>query len=115
MTVRARKRSKKDKREQDIVERLERENRELKAINRSLMKQLKKMAKGINKEEVEQALERLEDNNVQPKKEHEPEEPLCPECNRKGLKEVIVAGRLFRRCDICSWKSGVIKRTDGSR
>lgn len=96
-----------NKREEDELTRLEKENRELKAVNRSLMKQLKKLAKGINKEEVEQALERIEDHA--PTKEHTQEEAPCPECGRKGLKEIILAGRKFQRCCICSFKSGRIK------
>lgn len=98
------------KREQNDIERLEKQVRELKAINRSLMKQLKKMAKGIYKAEAEEALEKLEE--YVPKKDKQVEEPVCPECTRKGLKEVIVAGRLFRRCETCGWKSGVVKRTN---
>jgi len=93
--------------EEDEVTRLEKEIRELKSINRSLMKQLKKLAKGIHKQEVEEALEKLEDNGP---KEKEPDKSReCPNCGRNGLKEIIVAGRLFHRCDICSYRSGLIK------
>lgn len=95
---------KKDKREQDELERLEKENRELKAINRSLLKQIKKLSKGINRQEFEEAMETIEHG---PKKD-EPNAKKCPECGRLGLKDVIVAGRLFHRCSICDYKSGRI-------
>ena len=104
--VRRRIRAKKQDREQDEIERLEKEVRELKAINRSLMKQLKKLAKGIHKQEVEEALEKLEENG--PKKEDDRRE--CPNCGRTGgLRELILANRRFERCDICDYKSGKLK------
>lgn len=98
---------KKAKREEDELTRLEQEVRELKAINRSLTKQLKKLAKGIHKEEIEEALEKLEDPREQEDKEDRL--PPCPGCGRNGLRETILAGRRFRSCTICDYKSGRIK------
>jgi septal ring factor EnvC (AmiA/AmiB activator) len=101
--------SRKSKREQDEVTRLEKEIRELKALNRSLTKQLKKFAKGIYKQEALEALEKLEEVE-QVKKEDPNRLPPCPSCGRNGLSETILAGRHFRNCSICDWKSGLIKK-----
>ncbi len=98
--------NKRAKREIDQLEQLEREVRELKAINRSLTKQLKKLAKGINREEIEKTLNNIEETN---KPQNETNEAECPNCGRNGLKELIIANRIFHRCSICDYKSGVIK------
>lgn len=100
---------KRAKREEDEIDRLEKENRELKAINRSLLKQLKKLAKGINKEEIEQTLEKLEENG--PKEEiHRRKQRECPECARSGgFGEITIAGRRFEKCELCGYRSGRIK------
>lgn len=95
------------KRQENEIERLEKEIRELKAINRSLLKQLKKLSKGINKDVYNEALNEVENGT---KKEKDDRAGDCPECNRKALKEVVIAGRLFYRCSICEYKSGVIKK-----
>ena len=101
--------SKKGDREFDQIEQLEKEIRELKAINRSLLKQLKKISKGIYKEEYEAALEKK--GNVKEKERRllEPGRECCPDCLTERLIETRVAGRLFRRCETCGWKSGLVK------
>jgi len=97
---------KKAKRQDDEVTRLEKEIRELKSINRSLMKQLKKLSKGIHKGEYEEALEEVHTRG----KKKQKEEPDCEECGRSGgISEFEIAGRRFRRCSICGWKSGKLK------
>lgn len=98
--------TKKLQKEEQYVDQLEKEIRELKYINRSLMKQLKKMSKGINKLEFEQALERLDDEKEQTKA---PRGKCCPECAGNRLREIEVAGRRFERCEQCGYKSGRIK------
>ena len=98
---------KKAKRQDDEVTRLEKEIRELKSINRSLMKQLKKLSKGIHKGEYEEALEEV---HTRGKKKEERRERECPECARTGqLREIEIAGRRFERCEHCGYKSGRIK------
>lgn len=95
--------NKKAKKEQDYVEKLELEIRELKSINRSLMKQLKKLSKGIHKQEYEEALEQIV---------NEPKEETgrsCPQCGSKRLKQIEIAGRRFESCNICDYKSGKLK------
>lgn len=102
--------NKKDKRENDELERLEKENRQLKAINRSLTKQLKKLAKGIHRQDALEILEKLEEepSNAQ-KEDPKRDQRGCPSCGRLGLREIIVAGRRFERCEICDYKSGRLK------
>jgi formate dehydrogenase maturation protein FdhE len=100
--TRVNKKSKKIKKEDDYVEKLEKEVRELKSINRSLLKQLKKISKGINKDKYEEALDEVENG---PKKEAEDRRAECPECGRKGLTEIIIAGRRFQKCSICDYRS----------
>lgn len=93
---------KKYEKEQDQIEQLEKEIRELKAINRSLLKQLKKLSRGINKEAYEEAI-----SEVEVEKEEAPKKKKCPECARTGgLKEITVAGRQFERCEHCGYRSG---------
>jgi len=98
---------KRAKRQDDEVERLQKQIRELKSINRSLMKQLKKLSKGIHKGEYEEALEEV---HTREKKKEERRERECPECARAGqLREIEIAGRRFERCEHCGYKSGRIK------
>ena len=98
---------KKHEKEPDEIERLEKEVRELKAINRSLLKQLKKLSKGIHKQEYEEALENIEHGQKEdvPKRKSKD----CEECGKGKLSDIRIAGRLFRRCELCGWKSGRVK------
>ena len=98
---------KKKRSKEDYTDKLEKEIRELKAINRSLMRQLKKISKGINKEAYDNALEELELSNE--KKETKPQRNKCSECGKGTIVEVNIVGRIFHRCDTCGYKSGKIK------
>ncbi len=87
------------------IDELEKQLREQKAINRSLMKQLKKLSKGINRLEYEAALERLENEQETSKEIKKPEEKqACPQCS-SGLRIVDIAGRKFASCE-CGYRSG---------
>lgn len=102
--------NKKAKKEEDYTEKLEKEIRELKSINRSLMKQLKKLSKGINREEFEEALEEKVITRGKKKEESDRGEPRCPECSRAGeFREITIAGRRFERCEHCGYKSRRLK------
>jgi len=107
MVKRKKRRSKKRDREEDYVEKLEAEVRELKSINRSLLKQLKKLARGIHKEEYEQTLEEI--GHGKKKEDDIDRGPTCPQCQSKRIIETSIAGRRFQRCQVCDWKSGRIK------
>lgn len=81
----------------DEVERLEQEVRELKAVNRSLQKRIKKLDRGYREEE---------DNSKKPKREvpADKEEPVgraCPECHTGTEVERIVLDRRWLECTKC--------------
>jgi hypothetical protein len=93
--------AKKYKREEDTAERLEKENRELKALVRSLQRRLKKIDKDYAKEMAEENKERhLKDDF---------EEPLefkvkCTHCERGHVIEIDIVGRKFERCTTCDYR-----------
>jgi len=87
--------------EDDTIERLEKEIRELKTINRSLLRRLKKVDKNYSKS-VEELIE--EPVYEQPKLEKQYKK-YCTECAKGVIQEVIVAGRKFIRCDLCGHRS----------
>lgn len=84
------------KEDQDEVERLSKENRELKSINRTLMKRLKKVDREYTPEVTE------DDNDTAI-----PVAPVynkCPECNT-SLSVIKIAGRMFERCNECNYRT----------
>lgn len=99
-------RAKKHTREEDYVEKLEKEIRELKAINRSLTRQLKKRSRGINKDAYEEALTEVENGTKEKGRKREPD---CPACGKGFIKEFDIAGRVFGRCNVCEHKTGRIR------
>ena len=105
--VRTKRKFKKHEKEPDEIERLEKQIRELKSINRSLLKQIKKLAKGIHRQEYEDAVGMVE--NGSEKEERKESGKRCPECSHPGLREVVIAGRRFENCSICEYKSKRIK------
>lgn len=90
------------------LELLEKENRELKILVRSLTKQLKKLSKGGGKAKRER-VEELEDQFG------EVEGDKCPQCSRGDLKELKVANRIIPYCslDECGWRGKAIKDEQG--
>jgi hypothetical protein len=84
---------KKPKLKEDETFRLEEEIRDLKALNRSLLKQLKQRSRGIHKEY------NLQPDYREDKKKHI--DPDCKSCGKGHMKEVDLAGRLFMICSIC--------------
>lgn len=91
--------TKKHKREEDIVGRLEKENRELKALVRSLQRRLKKVDKEY-KTELE------ESNKERYLKEDAPELPdnKCTHCERGNIIETVISKWRFLRCNTCDFK-----------
>lgn len=108
MVARVNKKRKRAKKadDDDYIDRLLKENRELKSINRTLLKQLKKLSKGINKDAYEEALDEVVH---EPKKENPKQ--ACEQCGKGRLNEIDIAGRKFLRCnnEMCGWKSKRIK------
>lgn len=102
--------TKKLHREEDRVEYLEREIRELKATNRSLLKRLKKVDKGGSKEDRREKDKQL---YVESSFIEEEETPTfnCPSCSRGNVNKVSVAGRTFFKCQICEYRTKAEKTT----
>jgi predicted nuclease with TOPRIM domain len=92
--------SKRYDREDAALERLEKENRELKQAVRSLLKQLKKLNKGYNKLH--------EEEKIQEKDIPKPSEKICYDCGGNYIKHELL-GKTYRRCDNCG-KRGRAKK-----
>ena len=85
------------KKNEDEIDRLEEQIRELKSINRSLMKRLKK----VDRHYKDVINEREEDSDT----EKERTKRTCSHCERGELTEVNLLGRVFERCTVCDWRS----------
>lgn len=85
---------KKPKHKDDQVFHLEQELRELKALNRSLLRELKKRNRGIHRDELK----------FQPEYIPEVEKPkvkICIACGKGELNLVIVGHLKFHVCNLC--------------
>lgn len=93
--------TKKFKREEDLVERLEKENRELKASVRHLEKKLKKVDKNYRAEleEVKKEKAQEEDSGTYSVK------VPCLECGKGEILEVDLMKRIFLKCTVCDFKA----------
>lgn len=89
-------RSKRRDREVDAVEELEKRVRELKAENRALRRRLRKVDKGYKRSGRDDPDEDYVD---------EPAYEMCEECGKGTIESIVVAGRSFRRCGVCGWRS----------
>lgn len=88
-------------REQDGLERLEKENRELKSLNRSLVKRITKLSRGYYKyldREEDAKEEALEQVTKEVKK-------VCFSCGIGELKKVDLGNRYYRQCTNCPKKT----------
>lgn len=91
--------AKKRRHKDDYEFRLEEEIRQLKALNRSLLKELKKRNKGVYRSEIDLTPE-YEEND----KPSKPKIDWCPECSRGQLEDFEIAGRIFKVCKICQYR-----------
>lgn len=82
----------------DKLEQLERENKSLRTLNRSLMRHLKKVNKGYKFTDDGEDIELEEETD-----------DLCPDCQKGNKIEVNLGVRKFFRCDLCNWRSKTIK------
>ena len=85
--------------EKDINERLEKENRDLKNLCRSLQKRLKKVSKGYNQfleedgvEETSQALTKVTAEL----------EKICYDCGIGSMIKIDLGTRYYRACNNCT-------------
>lgn len=90
---------KKPRHKDDYEFQLEVQIRELKALNRSLLKELKKRNKGIYKSELD--LEPIYDKkDIQEK----PKQKDCFNCGKGILLQTKVRHLTFESCNICEYK-----------
>jgi hypothetical protein len=83
----------------DENERLYNENRELKKLNRSLLKQLKKKSKGKHRGyQVDIHDEKDEEEFIEIKN-------LCPSCGKSNLREMNLGPKRIKICDLCKFRS----------
>jgi vacuolar-type H+-ATPase subunit I/STV1 len=91
------------RKDEDPVEKLEKEVRQLKALNRSLQKRLKKIdrqyAKTLELEEEskEEELKKAQEPNVSHK-------VPCEHCGKGYVEETNLLGRVFLKCTTCDFK-----------
>lgn len=86
--------ARKNNREEDKVESLEIQVRELKSENRQLHKRLKKLSRGYYK-----YLE--EDVHEEPEPIKKEEKRICFDCTRGEMVLHIILNRRFRECNVC--------------
>lgn len=84
--------SKKHEREQKVLDRLQRENRELKQEIKSLRNSVRRLNKGFH---------RLADDDVIEEKEVPIEAKICYDCSVGHLQKVSILGRYWRQCNNC--------------
>lgn len=94
--------SKKFQREESILERLEQENRQLKAINRSLTKRLKSVSRGYRKFQDEENQDEKENIIKEAAKELQ---KMCWTCRVGKLNKVELGNRYYRKCDSCPYRT----------
>jgi hypothetical protein len=93
--------------EEDQVESLERQLRELKSINRSLMRRLKNVSRGYRK-----YLSKDVDEPEEPKREAQ---KICYDCGRGTMDIKIILNRRWRECSVCGKRTSTkMVNPDGS-
>jgi len=83
-------------REEAVIDRLERDNRALKATNRRLQKQIKSLSKGQRKTASKKTpTENEEQSNV----------VLCTTCERGKIVHKEILGRYWEECTVCDYRT----------
>lgn len=86
-------------REEKTIDRLERENRELKGLCRSLQKRLKKVSKGYNQFLEEDG---IEETSAALTKVTAELEKICFDCGIGSMIKVDLGTRYYRACNNCT-------------
>ena len=102
--------SKRYKREENQLDRLEKENRQLKALNKSLLKRLRKVSKGYNRFLMEEAEEEKQEALDEVGKEVD---KTCWDCGG-DYKIIKILDRRWRQCQGCQ-KRGKVKIISGQK
>jgi len=81
------------------LDRLEKENKELKQANNRLRRKLKELERyeGFFKDNASDSSSGHQESKKKVSK--------CPECYKGNLLEVSIAGRLFHRCHVCGYRT----------
>ena len=79
---------------EDKIEQLEAEIEQLKSTNNTLRRRLRKIDSSFDEDEY------LNENQIE-KKYERLNQYTCPECKKKTMEEVELAGRIFRKCMNC--------------
>lgn len=82
----------------DELEQLKAENRELKSINKSLMRQIRKLEKEYKTEFVQELLIKEDIEDKKPKAEK------CSKCARGTIKTTELGPRSIQSCTICDFR-----------
>lgn len=85
------------KKDDNEIDRLEEQIRELKSLNRSLMKRLRKVDR-----HYKEVINEPEETSTE---EEKGTKRSCPQCTRGEITEVNLLGRVFERCSVCDWRS----------
>lgn len=93
--------TKKYEREENLIEQLEKQIRELKSINRQLLKKLKVLNRGYHKFLIEDG------ENEAVEEAQEIAKKICWDCNIGNYELVIIANRRFRKCSECGKKGKI--------
>jgi len=101
--------ARKNKDDEDEISRLEKEIRELKSINRSLLRRLRKIDKGFN-DYVKETEYVKEEEISRTKPNSTARRSICGSCGRSELTDITIAGRCFKRCETCGWRSKAEKK-----
>ncbi|NJO65345.1 MAG: hypothetical protein HC836_46815 [Richelia sp. RM2_1_2] len=91
--------SKKFEREQKIVDRLERENRELKQKLRQLTNSIRRLSKGHKK------LQEIEEPEELKREVRKVAEKICFECNLGTLQLQTILDKYYRSCNNCNYRT----------
>lgn len=79
---------------EDKIEQLQAEIEQLKTTNNALRRRLRKVDSSFNEDDY------LNDNQIE-KKYERLNQYVCPDCKKRTMEEIELAGRIFRKCDNC--------------
>jgi hypothetical protein len=91
----------------DYTESLEREVKDLKALNRSLMRRLKKLDRNFKAIEELTDSERHEDDK-EVAKEEQTKATRCPKCYQGKLVDVTFMNRTLKKCSQCDYRTKAV-------
>jgi hypothetical protein len=86
------------KKQLNDVEILEKENKELKSINKSLKRQMKQENKKYRPEFSKKQLE---------EEDYKERENICPECGKGRIIETELGPKILVHCTLCKYRKGL--------